>query len=420
MIYVGRLELAWIILLFSTLSVDTLSASEAIAGNLRIAQGLRFLAVVIAIALCIPNIQRAFSGSGRSISIGFGTSFFSIYIFVAILSILWTVSPIVTAGKSIELLTALLIVSSVTAQKNSEWRLLNLFNLTIIFMLVILITIFIGYTANPDLFTQTLRSTGNERLDAGFVPISSNAIARFGAYTSLFFLAVVLFFPPGQLRWRVSLWILVSFGVLMALMAHGRTGLAAIAVGSVLLVVLRKPVLGISLGIALSALSVLMIPSFWSGIAAFIMRGQTEEMFFGLTGRMNWWHHGMDAYMEHWLLGYGYGIGSRVAFVSIDMMEVASIHNGFLEVFLGVGLLGGVFWIVSLIILSWRSGTAIFFQTDIPRMIMIIPLLFATVLSSGIGGWWSIEVGLVIILLALQDYRARRIKKNPHLEQEIL
>lgn len=412
MIYLGRLEVAWIVLLLSTLSVDTLDAAGAIAGEMRQAQLLRGVAVIFVIGLCLPNIRRAMTGAGRSLYLGYGSLLLGGYVVVAIASVAWTASPIVTAGKSMELMAALLVVASIAAQHNPEQRLINLFKITIIFILSLLMIIGIGYMINPDLFSRTIRMTGDSILSGGSLAVSSNAISRYGAYVSLFFLAV-LFFVPQKSRINVALIsALILFGAFMSILSHGRTGLAAIAVGTVILLSLRKPSVGIFSILVLAPVSFMGFPEFWMEIMDFLRRGQTDEMVLGLSGRVDWWSAGLDAYRQQWFAGYGYGIGSRVAFLSIGITNVSGAHNGIIEVFLGVGLAGGLIWMTLFLLFYVRSAIALMQARNTPYFIASVPLLFATILSSGIGGWWSPELGLFFILIFLQDMHTKTMRRH--------
>jgi hypothetical protein len=412
MIRLGRLEIAWIILLLSTLSIGTLSATEAITGEVRQAQLLRGVAVLFVISLCVPNIKKAINGSGRSIYLGYGSALLFVYIAIACFSIAWTASFIVTAGKSLELVAALLVVSSIAAQPSPEKNLINLFKITIAFILSLLIIIALGYIINPDLFSRTIRMTGDSILSGGALAVSSNAISRYGAYIGLYFLAVLLFMPQKKTIAIALVIALILFGVSISILSHGRTGIAAMTVGAVVLFSLRKPLLGIISGLVLAPVSFMVFPEFWIDIIDFLRRGQTDEMVLGLSGRVDWWGAGLDAYREKWFTGYGYGIGSRVAFLSIGVMNVSGAHNGIIEVFLGIGLVGGVVWLALLLIFLWRSAVALIQLRNPPYMIASVPLLFATILSSGTGGWWSPELGLFFILIFIQDMHTKAIRRK--------
>src|SRR5690606_15553132 len=107
-------------------------------------------------------------------------------------SALWSSSIIVTLGKSFELSVALLVVLCAAGQPNSKGRLIRLFLITLAFMALLLTMVIIGYVVRPYSFTKYIVMKSDYILSGGIIPISSNAVSRFGALISIVALAELL------------------------------------------------------------------------------------------------------------------------------------------------------------------------------------------------------------------------------------
>ena len=319
---------------------------------------------------------------------------------VALLSTFWSVGKIATLGKVFELTVALLTVFAVAAQPGTEQRLKRLFFLTLSFAGVILFVNLVGYFVAPDSFSQYLRANDGYRMTAGFTSIPSNAISRLGAVIALSALAFSIE-RGASLFERLLALLIVGFGCLFPVLAEGRTGVAALLLGALVLVLVRRPLL-----------SLLFLPvgayaaaSYLDTFLEFFRRGQTDELFLSLTGRVDWWLAGLNTFLRQPLTGFGFGVGSRVVFTGLERGGTAFIHNGFLEVALGVGMIGFVIWLVMLLRWFFGAGRKLLAGRDTPIYSFGVPLLFATVLSSGAGGWLSIEFGLFLIAMTLLDWQ---------------
>ena len=80
-------------------------------------------------------------------------------------------------------------------------------------------------------------------------------------------------------------------------------------------------------------------------------------------------------------------------------VDVAGVHNGFLEVLIGLGICGFALWIVPYYCWLVSAIKALWRGVDEEINILVIPLLLATVLSMGPGGWMCIEYGLYLIMI---------------------
>ena len=103
-------------------------------------------------------------------------------------------------------------------------------------------------------------------------------------------------------------------------------------------------------------------------------------------------------------------MGSRNLFVSYDTgMEMSTVHNGFFEVLLGVGLFGGIPWITAVLIYMAKSMKLSFRSKDELLVLFSLwpPLLVNTVMSVGLGGRGGPYVLIMGLTLSLAVRGAR-------------
>ena len=397
---IGRLEVAWLLALSATLSVDTLTPDQVFSGGFGAAQVVRFALLIMALLLVLPNIHSWLEGEKRSLWIGGVGKLFLIYLGVALLSTFWSVGKIATLGKVFELFVALFVVFAVAAQPDAEKRLKGLFFLTLSFAAVILFINLVGYFIDPGQFRGYLRVSDSYRMTAGFTALASNAMSRLGAIIALSALAFSIEREPRLLE-RLLAFSLVGFGFLFPILTEGRTGVASLVLGALIIILIKRPLLSL-LFLPLGAYAAASYAdTFWE----FFRRGQTTELFLSLTGRVGWWMAGLETFLRQPLTGFGFGVGSRVVFTGLEKTSSAFIHNGFLEVALGVGAFGFLVWFVMLSRWFFGVGRRLLAGQDTPIYSLGVAMVFATLLSSGAGGWLSIEFGLFLIVMALLDWQ---------------
>ena len=256
----------------------------------------------------------------------------------------------------------------------------------------------VGYFVSPENFRQYLWVSDSYRMRGGFTSLTSNVIARLGAVIALSALAFSIERGLSLLERFLALTV-VGFGCLFPVLAEGRTGLAALLLGALVLVLVRRPLLSL----LFLPVGAYVVADYLDTFLEFFKRGQNDELFLSLTGRVGWWAAGWQSFLQQPLTGYGFGVGSRVVFTDLGRAGTAYIHNGFLEVALGVGIIGFALWFVML--LRWILGVSrkLLAGRESPIYSYAVPILFATVLNSGAGDWFSIELGLFIIIMVLLD-----------------
>ena len=409
LININRAELAWIFVLLASMSIDSLSVDEVLSGTLRSAHFIRLLCLLFALVLLLPNIfyiRRVFISTIFS---GKLTKLFTIYLIFAFSSALWSVSPIITLGKSFEISVALLIILLVAAKKNGKAKLERLFILTLAFIGILLTTIFFGHLFYPATFRTYLYLKEGYIISSGVLPISSNAISRFGALICVVTISV-LFTHRYTFNDRIFLIAVIIFSGFFPFFAEGRTGITSLLISFLILIITQKKFWFFFL----APFVFFIILKNFEQLSNFFLRGQTRDLFIGLSGRADWWIKGIDVFFQKPIFGYGFGVGGRVTFQQIDNVFASGIHNGFLEVALGVGFVGFSIWVIVFLFYFYYSFSNFLLGKDIHLHSTSISIGFATFLSSGAGGWMSPELGLFLIVIKILDVdmASKTEKKN--------
>jgi O-antigen ligase len=404
-----RNESAWVLLLGATLSVDTLTTTQVFVGALGAAQLARLGLVTAALLMVAPALKRIYLASLAPVV----RTYVSFVAFAA-LSILWSAGRLATAGKVLEIGVATAIMLAVVTEGDGKRHLERLFQITLVCIGFLLAVIAVGYSSGTPAFSSYVMLADRYIMSGGPIALSSNAIARLGAVGAVACVAIALRPALRPTQRMLALGWTIYFG-LFPFLAVGRTGIASLIVGLATLLLLRWPVRA---GVLVLTAAAVAGPIYVGVGQEYFLRGQTTELFLGLSGRVYWWESALDVVRQAPLTGFGYGVGGRVAFSAIENDVTSGLHNGVLETFAGVGLLGLAVWMAAVVQVIAASARQLLLGQDTYIFIVLLPLLAATVLSNGIGGWMSIELGLFLLIIGRLhvDYAERRLKANDHAE----
>ena len=170
-----------------------------------------------------------------------------------------------------------------------------------------------------------------------FPNVASNGVGDLGANLSI--LAINrLHSRTGSNARRAAYGLLLVVSLITLILAQTRSAILALLIGCVVILILSKRIGAIGL-----LFVVLAIVGTVAGDAllTYFMRDQSTEMFLSLTGRTTWWEASWAKIVERPLLGYGAYAGARfAALASLGFNTTATVHNSYMEVLLGTGILG--------------------------------------------------------------------------------
>lgn len=385
-------HIAWLSLIAASQAFSVRTAEEVISGTMNPANFLRLTLVTVAIAMLGSQISKRFTIKLDAITL------FLLYAFFCIISSAWSISFIPTLGKSVEFFVGVLVIFVALNVKPSPMMgniLSIILNTTLLLVIIILSVMLFGYFVAPSLFSIPMNGIFSRRLGIENLFISANSVAYFGAIVGSYSFAKILFKNKKLINLLIYI---LSWSVII--LAQGRTGAAALLISS-LLFTARKfksisfPILLILITIAYACYGLL---------ESFLVRGESKELLFTLTGRTVLWEKAWYAFLDRPWFGYGFGVGSRYVFlhdISGFDVFISSIHNSYVEVILSVGIIGFIFFSFALI-----SSIRLIFQSYIEGKNLeitasVMPILIVTPMTSGLTVSWGIMSGIFLAGIAI-------------------
>jgi O-antigen ligase len=413
--YFSLENLALLIALLGTFSVTSglTEAEEVLREPVileRVIRGvLAGLALVISGPILLSRLRQPRSPGYKAVSA------IVIYVGVALVSTLYSAAPLVTVAKIFELVAGLAAVLAVAFGPDAKRRLEDTVTLVLVSQLALLAVGVVGFFLMPELF-------GPFETRPGFVSprtlgppfMHSNAVSSASALLVTYALAKLLVARTGRAFWATGF----AISALALVLSSGRQGVAMALFGVGLVLWLeRRKLFALLIGPA----AVLLFITYQQQIIAALSRDRPSN-WVSLSGRLPWWEAAIAAWERHPWTGWGYSTGGRfVALQSIDSGAVSSVHSGFLEVLVGVGILGAIPFLYALgrvVVWAARKMAA---RADTAIAVLIVPLIIRTAVSPGFGGWLDVEFVLFALLAALADVdpSTRRGQRRPNYERPL-
>ena len=330
----GWREALWICTFLSGL-VFRIRTSEAIETNALDAWALYRLALVgvVGVTLLARAGQRQTSWLGtlpRGL-IGALTSVCALNL----ISTLWSVFPAWTLYKSVELSVDVALVAAIVTSVKTKADVKKLFDLTWLLVGGLVISFYVGALIWPDAAIK--RNVGLLGIQLGGVmpAVSANSVGEFGAVLGIVAATRLIFGSRGKAFYTVVF--VVSLATLI--LSQSRSPLTGFLVG-ILLVLLATRHVGILGLIGLGVVAALSLSRVGNLFWQFFLRGQTTTRFYSLTGRVNWWRFGIKQLAGRYFTGYGAYCARFAVLAALGVAEGSSIHSTWVEVLLGVGVVG--------------------------------------------------------------------------------
>ncbi|MBL7922907.1 MAG: O-antigen ligase family protein [Bacteroidia bacterium] len=233
-----------------------------------------------------------------------------------------------------------------------------------------------GLLLDPDHFYRLTHGGSVSRL-GGYI-INPNELGM------LFVIGITCLLPRVQQdkKWRIS--ILLAMGMLVQLLLL--TGSRSSFIALMLVLLMYAFANGKRLHrVLFFAVALALIP--FAGWSFFVKQDQLSELI-TLTGRLPFWHDLLTYNFprEPWL-GYGYmRIDYADKFESLNAYAGAMTHNTFLQVLLGLGLVGFSIVLVQLAVFFWTLRRVADRSSRFMSGLLMIPLLINSMTEFGIFG----------------------------------
>lgn len=388
----SSLSIAWLLLLLATFSHGDSSDATASQSQLSAANFVRFSFIITALALLATELRNPIRLAINPLLL------FAVYATVCVLSTLWSVSPLITLGKAVELSAATATLLFAASRDPSGRQISALLDLTFWVGVGVLAIAATGYFMGFPGFWVHSKGLISKQIATWFV--SANGIGYLAAFTTTIALNRML----TQSSQRLVMSSLYAFALVIAIIAQGRTGLFALVLGSLVVLAIQRQF--IALLVAVTGMIALSL-AFFETIQTYLVRGNYVENLQTLSGRTVMWKAAWESFISHPFAGVGFGVGGRSLFLTkLSQFGMTSLHNGFMELLTGVGLFGFVPWISSI---GWtlanavRSGLA---RKNVEAAAILVPVIATTVMSIGAGGWFGVPLAYFLCSTAFLGHAA--------------
>ena len=320
-------------------------------------------------------------------------------------SALWSEQRVQTIGKAAELLLAGMVFFEATRDSHPIERVEGLRRITLLTMSAVGTVTILGFIARVPAFVQHRPGLiSSTTAQAPF--LSGNGL---GYVASALVLIVLAEWQAKRLAGKAAFW-QIMFGLGLFSVSASRTSFGILLLSTLLVIFKKSKILAILAATGLVLAGFL----FWSGILTRLQGHQNSSDFVTLSGRTVVWTAAVRQFEQHPLIGVGGGIGGKVVISHIGnlyLQEMSSLHNGFLELLTGLGLIGfllGTYMLVATTFRAWAAWDS--HPEYAATYVLIIHVWMTTTMSTGILGWMGYEVALFLCILSNLDLIAERAR----------
>jgi O-antigen ligase len=264
---------------------------------------------------------------------------------VSLISTLWSVYPMWTLYKSVEyLIDVALLAAVVTTVRNAE-EIKSLFDWTWLLTALVVLTVYLGVLLRPE--TAVIMGIGLIGIQIlGVLPaVATNGVGDLGG-TLLIVAATRLLFRNHH---RSFYWLVCLVALVTLILAQSRSPFTGTLL-SLLAVFFLARRFGLLALVGLAGAALITLTSAAGVVQQAFLRGQSPEQFHSLSGRVGWWIPAWELFRENAFLGLGGWAAGRFAVLEqLGDTDTSSLHNGWLEILVGVGLIGFLPFLVTFI-----------------------------------------------------------------------
>jgi len=184
------------------------------------------------------------------------------------------------------------------------------------------------------------------RLRGVFPLVGFNAVGTYGAVIATVALCRLLAVTPEAFErtWYASLFL---FGLVITVMSQTRNAMAGLAAAIVVILVVSKRATGVMMiGMVVSAI---LYTSLGEVLKKFIHRGQSEDAFNSMSGRLVWWHYAWVFFKERPWSGFGAYAGGKFAVLKQIKVNPGSTHSDYIELLVDTGIFGIILFTIALL-----------------------------------------------------------------------
>jgi O-antigen ligase len=380
------------LLLGAMLQVEDLSGGGAGHSSAKAILLIRTPAIIIAFLVLLFRPKLA---PMRTTDLRLGYLAFAALYF---LSTMWSQIPIQTLGKSAELLLAGMVFFEASRGPNALARIEGLRQITLLTMSLLGSLAVLGFCLRLHAFVQNRPGLiSSTTAQAPF--LSGNGL---GYVASAIILVVIAEWQARRLSGKSAFPQLI-FGLALFSVSASRTSFGILLLSVLLVIFKRSKVIGF-LCVAGVAVMAFM---FSTEIVTRLQGQQAQSSFVTLSGRTVVWTAAVRQFERYPLLGVGGGVGGKMVISHIGNLyleEMSSLHNGFLEVLTGLGIIGFLLGASLLVVASFRSWSTWNQHPEYAgTYVLIIHVWMTTIMSTGLLGWMGYEVAIFLCIITNID-----------------
>lgn len=284
------------------------------------------------------------------------------YAVVAIMSSLWSIFPSWSLYKSIEYLIDLAVIAAILASVKSVSEIKSLFDWTWMLLALLAGSAWVGAFVWPDLGLRHDVGVLGVQIAGAIPAMETNHVGELGAILGIVALNRFLF-----MRDKTFYFVIFILAMVTLVFAQSRSPITGFLVAVPLMLFAARRIGPIALTVIL-IFSLLSLTGFTDVFWEFFLRGQNQEQFSTLSGRTEGWVMGWELFKRSPLTGFGAYAGGRFAVLTelgknFSASEWSSILNTWLEIMIGVGLLGLLF-VAAAFIRTWINLLWSAFSSD--------------------------------------------------------
>lgn len=380
------------LLLGAMLQVEDLSGGGAGHSSAKAILLIRTPAIIIAFLVLLFKPKLA---PMRSTDLRLGYLAFAALYFV---STMWSHIPIQTLGKSAELLLAGMVFFEASRGPNALARIEGLRQITLLTMSLLGSLAVIGFCLRLHAFVQNRPGLiSSTTAQAPF--LSGNGL---GYVASAIILVVIAEWQAHRLSGK-SAFPQLLFALSLFSVSASRTSFGILLLSVLLVIFKRSKVIGFLCVAGVAVMGIM----FSTEVVTRLQGHQNESSFVTLSGRTVVWTAAVRQFEQYPLLGVGGGVGGKMVISHIGNMyleEMSSLHNGFLEVLTGLGIIGFILGASLLVVASFRSWSAWNLHPEYAgTYVLIIHVWMTTIMSTGLLGWMGYEVAIFLCIITNID-----------------
>ena len=260
------------------------------------------------------------------------------YCCLCLASTLWSTHPAWTLYKSVEFFVDVALTAAILVAVPSVRAYKSLFDWTYLLFALQLTSVWVGAAISPA--HALLPASGLLPVQLyGIIPAEhANGVGQIGAVLAIVAVSRLLS-NPYKRHSSALLYGLLGMGAATMILAQTRSAIIGFLVGLVLVLYFSKR-LGMIAVLGIAALLLASLTGWGTFVNEYLHRGQSTQLVDSLSGRLDWWELGWAEFLKHPWTGVGAYTSRFEVLAKLGDLETSTIHNSYLEVLLGVGILG--------------------------------------------------------------------------------